>query len=197
MSMAKRMLESPPRWTKAERAAQRKEWVNALTDVFAKLRKYLVAYVNANNASPISKVHKRLFPNAVRAPSQTKFYSDIKKASGITGYLTHHFYNNLQESLESLSLSPSLVTSLLKQTSEGRRYSLNLDDAARFAPTDAELASAVPLKPKPRRFRSHPRSFPDILPAKGIYEFFTEVHRKNEAFYSKHPAQLFNLELLD
>ncbi len=197
MSMTKRMMESPSHWTKADRAAQRKAWLEGIDDVFSKLRKYLVAFVRANTASPISKVHKRLFPNAMLAPSQSKFYSDVKKAGGVPAYLTHHFYNNLQASLEALSLPPSVVSRLLRQKSKGPSYFLSLEDAARFSPTEAELASAASLKPKARRFRHHPKAFPDFLPAKGIYDFFTEIHRKNEAFYSANPAQLFNLELLD
>jgi len=191
------MMESPPRWTETEISVQRKKCSEAVSGVLSTLRQYLIAHVKAIDQRPLSKMHKRLFPDAIRAPSQTKFYSDVRKAGSTAAYLTHHFYNNIQHCLESFSLPPTQVEKLMKQTADGRRYCLNLNDAAKFAPSEAELKSAAPLKPRARRFRFHPKSFPDILPAKGIYEFFTEVHRKNEAFYSANPEQLFNLELLD
>lgn len=193
MSMTKRMMESPSRRTKAGNSAQRKEWSEAVSGVLSTLRQYLIAHVKANDQRPLSRVHKRLFPDAGRAPSQTKFYSDVKKAGSTAAYLTHHFYNNPQHCLESFSLPPTQVEKLMLQTADGRRYCLNLDEAAKFAPSDAELKSATPLKPRARRFRFHPKSFPDILPAKGIYEFFTEVHRKNEALYSANPESNYSI----
>lgn len=197
MSTTKRMMEFPPQWTQAERIAQQKERIEAMASVFSMVRKYLVAYINANNRQPKSCVYKRLYPSTRDAPSQTKFYTDVKKAGGIPEYLTYHFYSNLQFCLESLDLPPSRVLTLITQTSDKRRWLLNLEDAGRFAPTVEELRVAAPLKPRPRKFRFHPKSFPDLMPAKAIIDFFTDVRRKNEVFYNANPQQLFNLDLLD
>lgn len=190
------MLESRPSSTSIQRAAAEKEAIKAISAVLSAVHKYLVAYIKMHDHKPLSRVYRELYPNAIRAPSQTKFYKDVKNAGSVPAYLTHHFYRNFKSSLETLGLPPHKVSSLLRQTEDGRRYWFGLQDAKKLAPSQAELQVAGTIQPRPRRFRHHPKSFPDVLLGRSIRDFFTEMHRKNESFYKARPDQLFKLTAL-
>ena len=176
--------------------AEEKEATKAISAAFLAVRKYHVAYVKMHDQTPRSRVHRALHPDVHRAPSLTKFYKDVHSAGSVPAYLTHHFYQNLESCLKTFGLPPRKVNVLLKQTEEGRRYCLGLQDAKKYVPSNEELRAAVPIQPRTRRFRHHPEPFPDMMLSSSIYAFFTEIHRKNEPFYEANPDQLFELTLL-
>jgi hypothetical protein len=190
-------MESCRGLTKAELADHRKEALDAVAIVFARTNRYLLAYVREREGASISRVHKLLYRDALRAPSQTKFYTDVKKAGGITAFLTYYFYNHIKSCLESLDLPPQEIERVVQDTTEQRRYSLPIEHAKRFAPSKTELQSVAPLRAKPRRFKFQPKNFPDALLARGIFEFFTALYHQNEDRYKKHPDQLFDLTLVE
>lgn len=194
--MTKRMLESPPQWSKEEKEKHKREMIEAVTEFFSQNAKYLLPFIKQHYKYKKSRIYKQLYVDAFRVPSQSKFYSDIKKAEGVIPFLTHYFYNNLKECLESLSLSPIVINEIVEKTEI--RYCLNLNEASNYSPSEETIESADDFKAKPRKFKVTKKSrATTYLSESSIQAFYKEIYRSNELFYKTNPDALYNLASMD
>jgi hypothetical protein len=199
VSMTKRMMESrggyrPERTAEsiAKGEAERKDIIRS---VFDAVRPYHHVFVKGRLRKKRMDLYRLLYPHGL--PSTTKFYSDLKQAGDMPAYLTHYFYCNIKSCLERLGLPPVSVDELMTKTADSRRYILSLEMAAAYAPSEEDLKGAEDIQPKPRYFRHQNRNFPSVMHDRAIHSFFTDVYKKNELFYQKHPHALFKIELMD
>lgn len=194
--MTKRMLESPPQWSKEEREKHKREMIKAVTDFFSQNEEYLLPFIKKHYKYKRAQIYKQLYVDTFRAPSQSKFYSDIKKADGVIPFLTHYFYQNFKECLEGLGLSPVAINEIVEKTE--KRYYLNLNEAGNYSPSEEKIESADDFKAKPRKFKVSKKSRAmTYMSESSIREFYKEIYNSNELFYKANHDALYNLASMD
>ena len=127
MSVTKRMWEQGVgvRLSKQQRQEAEGERMTAIASVFTTLKPYHLAFIKRYRGFKKSQIYKKLYADNWRAPSQSKFYQDIKKVTGINEYLTHYFYTHTKQCLEDFNLPLEKVGALVDKTSDANRYVLS------------------------------------------------------------------------
>ncbi|HEY0939245.1 MAG TPA: hypothetical protein VGE08_04020 [Steroidobacter sp.] len=190
MSMTKRMMESGGGGARRDGDEER---MAAIASFFERTRPYHHAFLKSMQRRKASSIYAMLFP--YMKPSQSTFAKHRKEAGSMSAYLTHYFFGNVKSVLERLGLPPAEVDDVWSKAT--CNYVLNLHEASRFTPSDAEIERTSSIQPKARSFRHHSRALPSIMHDKAIHEFFTGIYRKNEVFYKANPDALFRADLLD